>query len=419
MAHVAEVPYAEMDYRCAGINHLAWFTELSHRGKDLYPKIFKRVKTEQSVYETNPVRFEMMLHFGAFVTESSGHWSEYVPYFRKRPDLLKKYCRDGYRGGSSFYADNWPVWRAESDKRRAELAKDITKMDLNRGVEYASEIIEAHALNVPKVIYGNVANNGLISNLLPDGVVEVATLVNRNGFNPCRFGDLPPQMAAICRSHQAVYDLVVRGIMNKDREAIMHAMMLDPLAAAVCCPAEIHEMTERMAAAEKDYIPAFMSKGLTLPTGFLKKMEDERKKRETAKPPFIANFDVSAALPKVKAIKTAALPGKAVKFMPVQARPDKFVDVRERYEGRDGLVYMRAAFTVKKGAKGQLLLGPDGPFKAWLNGTAVGADQKCSNPACPGKYTFEATFKTGRNELVVAIDTNAAKMWGLYAQYQL
>ena len=280
MADVAEAPYSELELRCAGVNHLAWFTELSRKGKDLYPKIFERVRNEPTVYETNPVRFEMMLHFGAFVTESSGHFSEYLPYFRKRPDLVEKYCRDGYRGGSSFYADNWPSWRAASDRRRAELARDITKMDLARGYEYAGEIIEAHAFNTPKIIYGSVANAGLISNLLPDNVVEVAVMVNRNGFNPCRFGDLPPQMAAICRSHQAVYDLVVRGIMNRDREAIQHAMMLDPLTAAVCAPAEIHELTERMAAAEKDYIPAFMSKGLTLPGGFLKKMNQARGRRE-------------------------------------------------------------------------------------------------------------------------------------------
>ena len=276
MAKVAKVPYDEMDFRCGGINHLAWFTELKHKGRDLYPRIFKRVKTEKDVYELNPVRFEMMLHFGAFVTESSGHFSEYLPYFRKRPDLIKKYCRAGYLGGSSFYADNWPQWRKDSDARRNELAKDITKMDLKRGYEYASEIIEAHQFNRPRIIYGSVLNQGLIANLLPDNVAEVAVLVNRNGFNPCRFGELPPQMAAICRSHQAVYDLVVRGIMNRDREAIVHAMMLDPLTAAVCSPAEIREMTERMAAAEKPYLPSFMSKGLSLPSGYLKAVEKAR-----------------------------------------------------------------------------------------------------------------------------------------------
>lgn len=262
MARVANVPYEKMSFRCAGINHLAWLTELTYKGRDLYPRIFKKASTDKETYESDPVRFEMMFQFGAFITESSGHLSEYLPYFRKRPDLVKTYCRDGYRGGSSFYADNWPTWRKDSDKRRNALAKDITGMRLERGQEYASEIIEGHLFNTPQVIYGSVANNGLISNLPADGVVEVATLVDNSGFNACHFGALPPQMAALCAAHMPVYDLAVRGVMEKDREAIHHAMMLDPLAAAVCSPAEIRAMTNEMALAEKKFIPSFMWKGL-------------------------------------------------------------------------------------------------------------------------------------------------------------
>ena len=262
MAHIAGVQYEKMAYRCAGINHLAWLTELTYRGRNLYPKIFKRAATEKDVYEGDPVRFEMMFHFGAFITESSGHLSEYLPYFRKRPDLRKRYCRDGYRGGSSFYADNWPIWRKNSDKARAKLARNIQEMKLIRGHEYASQIIEAHHINKPDVIYGSVLNDGIISNLPQDGVVEVAVTVDNTGYNPCAFGPLPPQMAAICASHMPVYDLVVQGLMNRDRDAIHHAMMLDPLAAAVCSPAEIAQMTDEMALAEQAYIPAFMTKGL-------------------------------------------------------------------------------------------------------------------------------------------------------------
>ena len=262
MANIARVPYEQLEYRCGGINHLAWLTELKHRGRDLYPRIFKRAMTEEDVYESEPVRFEMMFAFGAFITESSGHLSEYLPYFRKRKDLLKKYCRPGYKGGSRFYATEWPGWRKASDRNRAKLAKDPSQIELKRGYEFASEIIEAHAFNQPNVIYGSVLNEGLIPNLPADGVVEVATFVDNSGFNPCKFGPLPPQMAAICASHMPVYDLVVRGLMNNDREAIYHAMMLDPLNAAVCSPAEIKQMTNELALAEKDYIPAFMTKGL-------------------------------------------------------------------------------------------------------------------------------------------------------------
>jgi len=257
------VPYEQMAFKCAGINHLAWLTELTHKGRDLYPRIFKKVQSDPEVYERDPVRFDMMLYFGAFITESSGHLSEYVPYYRKRKDALKKYCRDGYRGGSSFYADNWPGWRKNSDKNRRALARDISRLKLNRGLEYASEIIEGHAFNTPKVIYGSVANNGLITNLPREGVVEVAVLVDNTGFNPCAFGALPPQMAALCAGHMYVYDLVVRGIMHRDRDAIYQAMALDPLNAAVCTPEECRQMTDELALAEKRYIPAFMTRNLT------------------------------------------------------------------------------------------------------------------------------------------------------------
>jgi alpha-galactosidase len=262
MASLAGVPLEEMAWKCAGINHFAWMTELKHKGRDLYPRIFKRAREEKEVYESDPVRFEMMFGFGAFVTESSGHMSEYVPYFRKRPDTLKQYARDGYRGGSSFYADNWPKWRRDRDRERNRLARDITKMNMERGHEYASNIIEAHYFNRPQIIYGSVLNNGLISNLPPDGVVEVATLVDNTGFRPCAYGALPTQMAALCASHMYVYDLVVQGIMKRDREAIYQAMTLDPLSAAVCSPAEIRQMTDEMTSAEKKYIPSWMSKGL-------------------------------------------------------------------------------------------------------------------------------------------------------------
>ncbi|MBD3392139.1 MAG: alpha-glucosidase/alpha-galactosidase [Chitinivibrionales bacterium] len=263
LSRIAGVPYEEMVYRCGGINHLAWLTELTHRGKDLYPRIIRRAKRDRTVYELDPVRFEMLFHFGAFITESSGHLSEYVPYFRKRKDLIKKYCGDGYRGASRFYATNWPRWRKQSDRRRRELARDITRLDLRRGVEYASEIIEAHLFDRPAMVYASVLNAGLIPNLPLDGVVEVANAVDGAGPHACRFGKLRPQMAALCDSNMRVFDLVVQGLLHNDRDAVYHAMMLDPLSAAVCSPAEICAMTDDLCRAQKSYIPSFMTRGLS------------------------------------------------------------------------------------------------------------------------------------------------------------
>ncbi len=256
LANIAGVPYEEMVYKCGGVNHMAWFTELTHKGKNLYPVLMEAMEDED-IYERDPVRFEIMKQFGYFVTESSGHFSEYVPYFRKRKDLLKQYCRDRYLGGSGFYADNWPTWRKNTDKARREMAAGKKDISLNRGHEYASDIIEGHFLDRPRIIYASVPNTGLITNLPQKGVVEVAVLVDRRGYTPTYFGELPEQVAALCRSNMAVYELAVQGVLNRDREAIIHAMMLDPLSAAVCSPAEIRSMAEELFKAEKKFIPSW------------------------------------------------------------------------------------------------------------------------------------------------------------------
>lgn len=259
LARVAGVPYEEMAWRCGGINHMAWFTELSHKGKDLYP-VLRGAMEDPDVYETDPVRWEMMREFGYFVTESSGHFSEYVPYFRTSDQLRKKYCRDRYKGGTSFYADSWPQWRKDVDKKRRAMAAGRQDIPLERGHEYASDIIEAHQFDRKRVVYASVPNTGLIPNLSARGVVEVAVMLDKQGITPTHFGELPEQLAALCRANMSVFELVVSGILEEDREAIVHAMMLDPLCAAVTAPAEIRQMADELLTAEKRYIPSWASK---------------------------------------------------------------------------------------------------------------------------------------------------------------
>lgn len=257
LADYLDVPYEELQWRAGGINHLAWFTELSHHGEDLYPRLHQRAQ-DPALYERDRVRFEMMFHLGAFMTESSGHDSEYVPYFRKRPELIKRYCRAGYRGESGFYANNWPTWRREADRRlRAYLAGEA-EFELVRGPEYAADIMAAVATNTPTVIYGNVLNTGLIYNLPPNGVVEVACLVDGKGVQPTHFGILATQLAALIQPHMAFHDLVATAILEQDREAAVHALMIDPLTAAVCSLAEIREMFDEMVEAQQDYLPEFL-----------------------------------------------------------------------------------------------------------------------------------------------------------------
>ena len=250
------IPFDELEWKCAGINHNAWFTRLEHHGHDMYPRLRERAR-EPEIYEQDPVRFEVMLHFGAFVTESSGHFSEYVPYFRKRPDLIQKYTRGGYLGESGFYANHWPDWRRENDQRIHAMLSGEMEIPPATRHEYASWIIEAIECGRPTSFHGNVVNNGAIANLPSDGCVEVECLAGPEGVHAVRFGPLPEQLAALNRAHMAVHELVVEALLERDRQKAKLALMIDPLTAAVCSLEEIDKLFEEMWDAERDYLPGF------------------------------------------------------------------------------------------------------------------------------------------------------------------
>ncbi|MGN7360719.1 alpha-galactosidase [Paenibacillus sp. SAF-054] len=254
LAKYASVPYEDMQWRAGGINHMSWFVELTHDGKDLYPVLREKIQN-LDLLKKDPVRFDAMKYLGAFVSESSGHFSEYIPYYRKRQSLIDKHCSTGYNGATGYYADNWPIWRRENDEKIVKQLEGALPIELASSNEYAAIIIEAMLKNEPKVIYGNVPNEGLIHNLPGDGVVEVACMVDRNGINPCRFGSLPEHLAALCRSNMAFFDLAVGAVLNNDKEMARHALMVDPLSAAVCSLDEISDMFEELYEAERDFIP--------------------------------------------------------------------------------------------------------------------------------------------------------------------
>jgi alpha-galactosidase len=297
LAGYAGVPYDEMEWECAGVNHLAWFTKLKHRGEDLYTKVlyekFARevaeghkeydegkavfdavyaghgVKTEQPYKMSDLIRKDMCLHFGAFITESSGHLSEYLPYYRKSKDG-QRLLRRGYEGGSRFYATNWPTWRKNADEHRRKLVNGEASIELKRSWEYASWIIEAREKDVAFRIHGNVMNHAqhpskrnageagkLITNLDGDGAVEVACMIDRNGVNPTRYGALPPQMAHICHSQQAYFDLAAKACIEKSVEAAVYALLLDPLTSAVCSPRQIKAMCLEMFEKEREFLPGY------------------------------------------------------------------------------------------------------------------------------------------------------------------
>jgi alpha-galactosidase len=203
---------------------------------------------------------EYMMQFGYYVTESSGHFSEYVPWFRKREDLVKEYCRDGYSGKTSFYADCWPDWRRGADEHRKKLISGEAELEGldQRSHEFASTIIEAHRTNRPVVIYGNVINHGCIPNLPADGCVEVACMIDGRGIHPTYLGSLPEQCAALNRAHMAVHELMAEALLDNKREAAVRALMLDPHTASVCSLAEIRSMFDELWEAEKAFMPPDM-----------------------------------------------------------------------------------------------------------------------------------------------------------------
>jgi alpha-galactosidase len=259
LAGYTSVPYEQIQFQCAGINHLAWFTEFNGPGgESLYPTLMEQARDRESKFaKDEPVRTDMMLHFGAFITESSGHLSEYLPYYRKRKDLLAKYTDTGYRGEESFYANNWPTWRKNQEEYRARLFNGEEELSLERSWEYGAWIIESIEKNQPYVIYGNVPNHGCIENLPTDGCVEVACLVNANRIQPIRFGRLPKQMAAVCDSNMRMFDLAADAAIYKSKQLAKYALYLDPLTSAVCSLAEIDEMVDRLFTEEAEFLPGF------------------------------------------------------------------------------------------------------------------------------------------------------------------
>lgn len=297
LADYAEIPYEELEWECAGINHLSWFTKLRHKGKNLYETIlYEKFKYEveagfqesadglivhdsknvdlerrfdQPHKHSDLIRKDMCIHFGAFITESSGHLSEYLPYYRKS-DAGRALLRSCYQGGSRFYASNWPAWRETNDTQRRKWVTGEDSIEMKRSWEYGSWIIESIEKNAPLRIHGNIMNHAtavgktnigeagkLITNLSGDGCVEVACYVDGNGIQPTRYGALPRQMAHICASNMAMFDLAAEAVIHHSQTAAAHALMLDPLCAAVLSPREILAMTREMFEAEKQFLPEY------------------------------------------------------------------------------------------------------------------------------------------------------------------
>lgn len=249
------IPEEEVNYKCMGVNHQAFYTELTHNGVDLYPRL-RELVSQPEYFNKEMVRNEMFLKLGYYVTESSGHNSEYNQWFRKRPDLIEKYCTHSTGWNPGEYAFSLkirekikenPAWQYE-----LFLSKPIKK---EKEYEYVSHIFNARfGDGKPFIFNGNVLNHGSIPNLPYDACVEVPVVADRMGFKTTIAGPLPEHLAILVNTTARIESLVVEAAMRKDKEMVCHAIYMDPLTSAVCSLDEIKQMTDELFEINKEFL---------------------------------------------------------------------------------------------------------------------------------------------------------------------
>lgn len=287
LARDLDIPVGEIDYHCAGINHMSFYLRFERHGEDLYPKL-REIQRAGRMPDWNRVRYEMLHQLGHFPTESSEHFAEYVPWFIKqgREELLRKFNipLDEYPGRCQVFEHAWPYIERElqtpdSQDPATLLAQlrgagihvmqrsidDAPRMleglrTVTRSVEYGSSIIHSVVTGQPRTINGNVLNDGLIDNLPQGCAVELPCLVDHNGVQPTRVGKLPVQLAALMRSNVNVQELVVEAVLQQEREHVYHAAMLDPHTSAVLDLAQIRAMVDELLAAHRPLLPDWLNR---------------------------------------------------------------------------------------------------------------------------------------------------------------
>lgn len=283
LAELIGVPLEEINYLCAGVNHMAFYLRFERDGQSLYPQL-QQVIDEGRVPGWNRVRFDIFERLGYFVTESSEHFAEYVPWFikRDRPDLIEKYNipLDEYLRRCEVQIAGWEAAKGVIEDPDADvdfsalagklLAAGATEMELaylrnlllgeetgKPSLEYGAYIIHAIETGVPRVVYGNVINNGLIDNLPGEACVEVPCLVDKNGIQPTKIGSLPPHLAALIQTQINVQRLTVEAALTGKREHIYHAAILDPHTAAELDLDQIYALVDALIDAHGDWLPEF------------------------------------------------------------------------------------------------------------------------------------------------------------------
>lgn len=261
IAGYCDVDKQDIDFLCAGINHMGWFLRIEKEGVDLYPQL-REVFEKPEYYVNEKVRGEVLRNFGYFMTESTGHLSEYLPYFRKNQKALDLYCDEpGFGGECNAYLSFCSHVAA---KYRDHLLDHEPIALPKRSVEYCSYILEAIETGIPFRFNGNVLNHGMIANLPEDCCAEGPIYADAMGLHPCVVGALPVQLAALNMTNINVQRLAVHAAYTGDPEDIVHACALDPLTSAVLTLAEIREMASEMLEAQREWLPQFEGKSIAV-----------------------------------------------------------------------------------------------------------------------------------------------------------
>ena len=265
VARFLNVPYGEMTYEAAGINHMSWITRLEHKGRDLYPRLRRIVRKHgidappggpdrKPMAFLGPARLDLLNRVGYVVTESSTHLPEYVPFYARTDALIER-----YRVPVDQYKRNM--------ERKAQQAEEFYQKALRgelappeRSVEYGVQIIHAMLTDQPARVYANVMNDGLVANLPAFSAVEVACLADRGGVHPCRFGPLPTACAALCTMEIHVHQLAVEAILERSRRKVYQALMMDPLTHSVMTLDDIEAMVDELVDGQRRWLGRWLGR---------------------------------------------------------------------------------------------------------------------------------------------------------------
>jgi alpha-galactosidase len=439
--------HTEVEITAAGINHQTWFVEVVHNGRRIGGEELLAAFERHPIFRrTEKVRIDVLRRFGYYSTESNGHLSEYVPWYRKRTNEIRRWIDlsswiNGETGGYLRTCREGRYWFRTDFSKWMKAGKQLISPE-NRGHEHGSYIIEA--LETGRCYRGhfNVRNNGCITNLPPDCVVEVPCYVDKLGIHVPRIGDLPLACAATCQASINVQRMSKDAAVRGDVSLLKQAMLHDPLTAAVCNPEEIWQLADEMLVALAPWLPQYRqaipaarkrlaqarrqgtyrgthtSKGaarLTPRDIQLLAGEWAREKNATILQSFTAtDLQSDETVFRRNDLPPAGLFTRRVKAVQLET-VDGFVDARPIHTQRHGLLFLRTSFNARTAGAGRLYYGADGPVKVWVNGAVADCRPKATNPATAGEYEAKVRWKRGTNDVVFALVTNHGNAWGIYA----